>query len=142
MVTDINNMGAAMAPAAADTIHQYFADTNDNINDFDLILTGDLGSIGSEALYSLLLRDGLDIKSRHNDCGLLIFDRTTQPEVNAGGSGCGCAGAVLASYIIPNMANGTLKKVLFAATGALMSPTSSLQGESIPGISHLIKLEA
>lgn len=138
-VKDINNMGAAMAPAAAYTIQQYLVDTNTQPSDYDLILTGDLGLVGSSLLVDLLKRDNIDISSVHNDCGKLIFDIEAQ-DVHAGGSGCGCAGSVLCSYILNKIQNGELKEVLFIATGALMSPTSMQQGESIPSIAHLVHI--
>ena len=140
-VKDANNMGAAMAPAAASTIENYLRDTCHSPNDFDLILTGDLGAVGSQLLYELLLRDGFDIEKRHNDCGLMIFDRQEQ-DVHAGGSGCGCCASVLSSYILPRMSKGEIGEVLFVATGALMSPTAVLQGESIPSVAHLLHLSA
>ncbi len=138
-VKDANNMGAAMAPAAADTIMSYLSDTGTKAGDYDLILTGDLGFVGSELLIEILQKEGIDISSNHNDCGKLIFDRKKQ-DVHAGGSGCGCCGSVFCSYIYNEMRNGHLNNILFAATGALMSPTSSQQGESIPGISHLLHI--
>lgn len=138
-ITDINNMGAAMAPAAADTILTYFTDTGTSPDRYDLILTGDLGQVGSQLLKELLMREGYDISGRHSDCGLLIYDIETQG-VNAGGSGCGCSATVLCSYILPRIRDGSLSNVLFIATGALMSPTSLQQGESIPGIAHLVYL--
>lgn len=140
-ITDANNMGAAMAPAAAETIAAYFNDTNKSPDDFDLILTGDLGRVGSRLLIELLQKEKIDISGNHNDCGLMIFDIDAQ-DVHAGGSGCGCSGSVLCSHIMNQMHTGILKNVLFAATGALMSPTSSQQGESIPGICHLIHFSA
>ncbi len=139
-VTDMNNMGAAMAPAAADTIAAFFEDMGTVSEDYDLIVTGDLGSIGSELLLKLLAEQGIELKN-HNDCGMMIFDRNRQ-DVHAGGSGCGCSASVLCSYILQNMEAGTLHSVLFCATGALMSPTSSMQGESIPSIAHLVHLTA
>ena len=139
-ITDINNMGAAMAPAAAQTLCQYFADTGHKPEDFDLILTGDLGFVGSRLLLERLMQaEGYPMAKLHNDCGLMIYDRLTQ-DVHAGGSGCGCAASVLCSFILPQIACHRLKNVLFLATGALMSPTSVQQGESIPGIAHLLHL--
>lgn len=138
-IKDANNMGAAMAPAAADTILSFLQDTGCSAKDFDLILTGDLGYVGSELLVGLLKKEGIDISQNHNDCGKLIFDRKGQ-DVHAGGSGCGCCGSVFCSYIINKIKKGELKNILFAATGALMSPTSSQQGESIPGIAHLLHI--
>lgn len=138
-ITDINNMGAAMAPAAAQTLCQYFADTGHKPEDFDLILTGDLGFVGSRLLERLMQAEGYPMAKLHNDCGLMIYDRLTQ-DVHAGGSGCGCAASVLCSFILPQIACHRLKNVLFLATGALMNPTSVQQGESIPGIAHLLHL--
>lgn len=140
-VTDINNMGAAMAPAAAKTLCQFFNDTGAKPEDFDLILTGDLGFVGSRLFERLMQAQGCPIAGRHNDCGLMIYDRLRQ-DVHAGGSGCGCAASVLCSFILPQIACQRLKNVLFMATGALMSPTSVQQGESIPGIAHLLHLSA
>ena len=138
-ITDANNMGAAMAGAAADTIRQFLTDTYTSPADYDLIVTGDLGMVGSELLYELLQKEGVDIRARHKDCGLMIFD-TADQDVHSGGSGCGCSASVLCSYIMKKMLRRELNTVLFAATGALMSPTIVQQGESIPGISHLVKL--
>lgn len=140
-IKDANNMGAAMAPAAARTICDFLHDTQTTPQDYDMILTGDLGYIGSSLLYELLDDKGLDIRAQHKDCGLLIFDRETQ-DVGAGGSGCGCAGSVLCAHILKQMRSGQLHRVLVAATGALMSPTSSKQGMTIPGISNAVLLEA
>lgn len=138
-VTDVNNMGAAMAPAAATTILNYFNDTGDNPKDFDIILTGDLGYVGSDILLDLLIKNGLDISRNHNDCGKLIFNRVPQ-DVHSGGSGCGCSASVLCSYILKNFATKNINKILFIATGALMSPTSVKQNQSIPCIAHLVKI--
>ena len=139
-VTDANNMGAAMAPAAAEVIMRFLSDTGAAPDEFDLILTGDLGFVGSQALYELLQREGVDIKAKHNDCGLMIFDREKQ-DVHAGGSGCGCCASVLCSTILKRMSRGEIKNILFIATGALMSTTSSGQGRTIPAIAHLINLK-
>ncbi len=138
---DANNMGAAMAPAAADTISNYLDRTGTNPSDYDMIVTGDLGTVGSELLAQLLIKQGIDISRVHKDCGMMIFDREKQ-DVHAGGSGCGCAASMLCGYILRKMEEGELKNILFCATGALMSTTSSQQGESIPGICHLVHLEA
>ena len=138
-VTDANNMGAAMAPAAADTIYTHLKDMNKSPEDFDLIVTGDLGLVGSELLYKLLDEKGMDLKGRHNDCGLMIFDRQDQ-DVHAGGSGCGCCASVLCSLLAKRIKEGKIKNLLVVATGALLSPTSTLQGESIPGIAHAIHI--
>lgn len=140
-IKDAANMGAAMAPAAAQTLIDYLRDTGASPTDFDLILTGDLGMVGSELMEELLAKEGIKISSVHNDCGLMIYDRMKQ-DVHAGGSGCGCSASVLCSMILQQMSQGKLHKVLFMATGALMSPTSSQQGETIPGIAHLIYLKA
>ncbi|MBO4468663.1 MAG: stage V sporulation protein AD [Clostridia bacterium] len=138
-VTDTNNMGAAMAPSAADTIREYFLDTNTTPEDYDIIFTGDLGEVGTKLLYELLIKDDIDIRCRHNDCGLMIYDKNLR-DVNAGGSGCGCSAAVLNSYVMHRLENGDFNNILFMSTGALLSPTSALQGESIPGVSHLINI--
>lgn len=138
-VKDANNMGAAMAPAAAGTISDFLNDTGTKGEDYDLILTGDLGHVGSECLYDLLEHDGINIRSNHNDCGKMIFDRKKQ-DVHAGGSGCGCCASTLCSAILPKLVSGELKNILFIATGALMSPTSSAQGESIPAVAHLVNI--
>ena len=127
------------SPAAARTILRHLSARNFTPSDFDLILTGDLGFVGSELLHELLARDSLDISSRYNDCGMMIFDRKSQ-DVHAGGSGCGCSASVLCGNILPRMASGELERVLFVATGALMSPTSSFQGESIPGVAHAVEI--
>lgn len=139
-VSDINNMGAAMAPAAADTITAFFKDTKTSADDYDLILTGDLGEVGSTLLCKLMESEGFPIKGKHSDCGILLFDKESQ-DVHAGGSGCGCSAAVLCSDIFPKISKGELKKVLFIATGALMSTVSTEQGESIPSIAQLVLLE-
>lgn len=139
-IKDANNMGAAMAPAAANTIADFLKDTSSSPSDFDMILTGDLGKVGSRLLCELLQKDrGIDIESVHADCGLLLYD-TEKQDVHAGGSGCGCGASVLNSYIMRRLESGELSRVLFVATGALMSPTSSLQGESIPSIAHAVLL--
>lgn len=139
-ITDANNMGAAMAPAAADTIKQYLTDTNQSPDDFDLILTGDLGLIGSRLVKELLEKESIDISSVHDDCGLIIFD-TNESDNAAGGSGCGCSATVFAGHIMNKLKNGELKRVLLCATGALLSPTSTNQGLSIPAIAHLVEIE-
>lgn len=138
-ITDANNMGAAMAPAAADTISRYLKDTSTSPDDYDLIITGDLGIVGSQLLSELLAKDNVDITRVHRDCGVLIFDIEEQ-DVHAGGSGCGCSASVLCSHILNRLQKKELHSVLFCATGALMSPTSSQQGESIPGIAHLLHI--
>ena len=139
-IKDANNMGAAMAPAAAGTLLNFFKDTETKPDDYDIIFTGDLGYVGTNLLYELLEREGIDIRCRHSDCGTLIFDREKQ-DVHAGGSGCGCSASVLCSYIMHRLEKGDFGNILFMSTGALMSPTSSFQGESIPGIAHLLNIK-
>lgn len=136
-VTDANNMGAAMAPAAADVIETFLNDTAMSPEQFDYIITGDLGLVGSRLLIELLRMDGIDISKQHRDCGLMMFDLEEQ-DVHAGGSGCGCSGSVLCGYFLNRVRTGEIKNILFCATGALMSPTASQQGESIPSISHAV----
>lgn len=138
-VTDVNNMGAAMSPAAADTIIQHFKDTNTTPEDYDMILTGDLGALGSRILKDLTWEKGFDISSNHVDCGEIVY-KVIEKEFQ-GGSGAGCSATVLNSYIFTKMSAGLYKRVLFAATGALLSTVSSGQGESIPCISHAVQLE-
>ena len=139
-IKDANNMGAAMAPAAAGTLLNFFKDTETKPDDYDIIFTGDLGYVGTNLLYELLEREGIDIRCRHSDCGTLIFDRKEQ-DGHAGGSGCGCSASVLCSYIMHRLEKGDFGNILFMSTGALMSPTSSFQGESIPGIAHLLNIK-
>ena len=129
------------SPAAADTIGSYLKLTNTTPEDYDLILTGDLGRIGSKLLYLLLDEMNVDIRNKHNDCGVLIYDLEKQ-DVHSGGSGCGCSASVLCSHILPKMERGELNNVLFCATGALMSPTTVQQGEAIAGIAHIIYLKS
>lgn len=138
-VTDANNMGAAMAPAAAYVIKTHLADRGLKPEDFDLILTGDLGRVGGTLLIELLAKEGLDISKNYKDCGTMIFDFAEQ-DVHGGGSGCGCSASVLCGYFLDRIKKGEFKNVLFCATGALMSPTMSQQGESIPGISHAVHI--
>lgn len=140
-IKDAANMGAAMAPAACSTLIDFFNDTKTNPEDYDLILTGDLGEVGSKLLKELTKREGISIDSNHNDCGLMIYDKEKQ-DVHAGGSGCGCSAVVLCSTILNKLKSGQLNNVIFMATGALMSPTSSQQGESIPSIAHLVHLKS
>ncbi len=139
-VTDANNMGAAMAPAAAQTTADFLYDTETVPSDYDIILTGDLGKTGSRLFKELMLSEyNTDVSGVHNDCGLMIFDSEKQ-DVHSGGSGCGCSASVVCSYILNRLKTKELNRVLFVATGALLSPTSSLQGESIPGIAHGVLL--
>ena len=135
-VTDISNMGAAMAPAAADTILRFFEFSGLSPEDCDAVVTGDLGFIGSELLHKLLATEGIDIQNRHYDCGAMLYGKEQDP--HAGGSGAGCSAAVMAAHFLPRVASGVLRRVVFAGTGALMSPLSVNQGESIPAIAHLI----
>lgn len=139
-ITDINNMGAAMAPAAIDTIVSHFNDTGRKPSDYDLILTGDLGIIGSNILCELIKDEGYDIDGLHNDCGKMIYYIKEQ-DVHAGGSGCGCCASVLCGHMMKEMKSGKYKRILVAATGALMNPLTVEQGESIPAISHAIAIE-
>ncbi len=139
-VTDMTNMGAAMAPAAAKTLCDFFCDTGTKPDDYDAIFTGDLGFVGSELLCELMKKQGYDISAVHSDCGKMIYYRQEQ-DVHAGGSGCGCCASVLCSHILRRIRECELKNILFLATGALMSPTSSQQGESIPSIAHLVNIK-
>lgn len=139
-IIDVNNMGAAMAPSAADTIKAHFDDTGRKPRDYDLIVTGDLGKLGAEILIDLLEDKGIKLGPNYSDCGHSYFTR--KQDTMCGGSGCGCSASVLNSYIITKLKRGELKRVLFIPTGALMSTTATQQGESIPGISHAIVLEA
>lgn len=136
---DANNMGAAMAPAAADTINRHFLDLNRDSDYYDLVVTGDLGSVGRDLLEELFVQQGVVPQPNISDCGLLLYDGI--PEVNAGGSGCGCSACMLCGPLLKKMNNGDLQRLLFVATGALMSPISTYQGESIPGIAHAVAIE-
>ena len=136
-IKDMSNMGAAMAPSAAETIKHFLTDSSLSPNDFDLIVTGDLGFHGSSLLVELLQREDIDISSVHNDCGMMLFDVETQ-NVGAGASGCGCSAAVICSYILSQIQSDSLRNVLFAGTGSLMSPTSMMQGETIPCVTHAV----
>lgn len=135
---DANNMGAAMAPAAADTIITHFNDTGFTINDYDLIITGDMARVGKSILMELLNKDGLNIEDKYKDCGIEIYDESQ--DVHSGGSGAGCSAVVLNGWLLNQIKNGTFNRVLFIATGALLSPTSTQQGESIPGIAHAVTI--
>ena len=139
-ITDTNNMGAAMAPAAYETLRAHFADTGRTPDDYDLIVTGDLGKIGHTVVTRLFADDGVELTGRYNDCGLMIYDLEAQ-DVHAGGSGCGCSASVLAGHLMKLLTGGQIRRLLFAATGALMSPTASMQGQSIPGICHAVAIE-
>ncbi|MBS7324720.1 MAG: stage V sporulation protein AD [Angelakisella sp.] len=140
-VTDMNNMGAAMAPAAWDTLRQYFTDTGTSPGDYDKIITGDLAQVGSDLLVRLAAEENCDLRPRYTDCGLMLYEREKQ-QVDAGASGCGCSAAVMCAHFLPAMQQGKYRNILFMATGALMSPTACQQGESIPGIAHLLHLTA
>lgn len=140
-VKDSMNMGACMAPAAADTIFQSFQDFSCDEKAYDKIITGDLGEVGYEILLELMKDKGYDISTKLLDCGILIFDKELQG-TNAGGSGCGCSATVLSALILKNLKEGVWKKVLFVPTGALISPVSHNEGLSVPGIAHAVVLEA
>ena len=140
-IKDANAMGSAMAPAALDTLKTHFADTQRRCEDYDAIFTGDLGALGHDLLETLLDEAGYPVDARYRDCGVLLYDRENQ-DVHAGGSGCGCSASVLCAHILPGMLAGRWHRVLFAATGALMSPVTTQQGGSIPGICHAVVLEA
>lgn len=139
-ITDANNMGAAMAPAAFDTIRTHLSDMNLTPRNYDYIVTGDLGAIGVEALLQLAKEDGLDLTGKILDCGLEIFNRNTQ-DVHSGGSGCGCSALVLCGSLLDKLQQGKINRILFCGTGALLSPTSVQQGLSIPGVCHAVVIE-
>ena len=138
-ITDANNMGAAMAPAAYHTIRAHFDDLGCASGDFDLIVTGDLGTVGREMLLELALRDGLRLEGKLTDCGTMVFDTNTQ-DVHAGGSGCGCSAITLCGDLLTRLEKGKLKRILFCGTGALLSPTSTQQGLPIPGVCHAVSI--
>ena len=138
-IKDANNMGAAMAPAACETLRSLFEETGFAPEDFDLIVTGDLARLGSRVVREMLLADGIDLGERYTDCGELIYDIERQ-DVHMGGSGCGCSAAVLCGHLINGMRTGKWQRIVFAGTGALLSPLSSQQGESIPAICHAVIL--
>ena len=140
-IKDSMNMGACMAPAAADTIKLNLKDFGRKPEDYDKIITGDLGSVGQKLLFELLKEEGIDITKQHMDCGMEIFDSEKQ-DTNAGGSGCGCAAVTLSAYILKKIEEGVWKKVLFVPTGALLSKTSFNEGQTIPGIAHGVVLES
>ena len=139
-INDASNMGAAMAPAAADTILAYFSESGASPSDFDTIVTGDLGYEGGAILCELLLSEGLDVRGQYTDCGMLIYDRERQ-DMHAGGSGCGCSAVVMAAHYLGRVAEGSIKKMLFLGTGAMMSPSSIQQGLAIPAVAHLVCIE-
>lgn len=140
-ITDANNMGAAMAPAAMDTLTRYFRESGTKPSDYDGIFTGDLGWEGYKIVRLFAKEQGYDLDEVYQDCGLLIYDREKQ-DMHAGGSGCGCSAMVLAAKILPDMEMGRMSDILFIGTGALMSPSSVQQGLSIPGIAHLVHIRA
>lgn len=136
-ITDANNMGCAMAPAALSTIRAHFRDFHTGPEDYDLIVTGDLGSLGKQVLVELAAKEGLSLGGKITDCGTLVFDPTVQ-DVHAGGSGCGCSAITLCGHLLNQIQSGKLKKILFCGTGALLSPTSTQQGLPIPGVCHAV----
>ncbi len=138
-IKDANNMGAAMAPAAFETLRAHFDDLHCAPEDYDLIVTGDLGRLGSEIVRSLFSDTGVQLGTRYQDCGVLIFDAQTQ-DVHCGGSGCGCSASVLCGALLGKLRRGTIKKLLFCGTGALLSPVSTQQGESIPAVCHAVSI--
>lgn len=138
-IADVNNMGAAMAPAACDTIKAHLKNMKRKVDNYDFIVTGDLGKLGSEILIDLMEREGIILKQNYSDCGCMMYDKTER--VFMGGSGAGCSASILNSYIIRKLKTGEFKRVLLVSTGALMSTTSSQQGETIPGIAHAVELE-
>lgn len=138
---DSQNMGACMAPAAAEVIYQHFMDFGVDDTEYDQIITGDLGCIGQTILIDLLKDKGFDITKKHMDCGIEIFDHETQ-DTHAGGSGCGCSAAMLTSYVFKQLKKKAYKKILFIPTGALLSPASFNEGQSVPGVAHCVVIEA
>jgi len=138
-IKDANNMGAAMAPAALSTIKAHFQDLGVNEDPYDLIVTGDLGAVGKEALLALARLDGLSLGGKLMDCGTMVFDAKRQ-DVHAGGSGCGCSAITLCSTLLNQLNTGKLKRILFCGTGALLSPTSTQQGLPIPGVCHAVSI--
>ena len=139
-ITDANNMGAAMAPAALATIKTHFDDLGTTPDDYDSIVTGDLGQLGKEILLTMAQKEKLPIGGKLTDCGTLVFDLLKQ-DVHAGGSGCGCSAITLCGYLLNEIKTGKLRKILFCGTGALLSPTSTQQGLSIPGVCHAVCIE-
>ena len=139
-IKDANNMGAAMAPAAFDTLITHFKDTGRKPSFYDAIITGDLGHVGKEILIDLAKEEGYNIRANYNDCGVMIFDKESQ-DTHSGGSGCGCCGSVFSGYFFKQLRDKKINRLLLIATGALTNATSSQQGESIPGIAHAISIE-
>ncbi|MBQ3103627.1 MAG: stage V sporulation protein AD [Oscillospiraceae bacterium] len=136
-ISDVSNMGAAMAPAAYDTLNAHFRATHTSPADYDLIVTGDLGKLGHAIVTDFFRADGIDMTKNYTDCGLLLYDLKAQ-DMHAGGSGCGCSAAVLNGYLLDGLRSGKWQRILFAPTGALLSTTSAFQGESIPSICHAV----
>ena len=136
-IKDVNNMGAAMAPAAYDTLSAFFKDTHSSPRDYDLILTGDLGQLGHAIVQDFFAQDGIDMTKNYEDCGMLLYDLNNQ-DMHAGGSGCGCSASVLNGYLLSGLREGKWNRIVIAPTGALLSPTSSFQGQSIPSICHAV----
>ena len=132
-------MGAAMAPAAYETLRAHFEDFSCTPDDYDLIVTGDLGKLGSEILRGLFSREGVELGSRYHDCGTMIFDLQKQ-DVHCGGSGCGCSASVLCGHLLSQMVQKKLRRLLFCGTGALLSPLSTQQGESVPSVCHAVSI--
>ena len=139
-IKDANNMGAAMAPAAVDTMLAHFKDTGRKPSYYDLIITGDLGHIGKDIVCDMMPTYGYNVKPNYNDCGVLIFDKEAQ-DTHSGGSGCACCGTVFSGYFFKQLKENKMKKILLIATGALTNSTTSQQGESIPGIAHAVSIE-
>ncbi len=138
-INDMNNMGASMAPAAADTLRNLFNDTKTKPSDYDLIVTGDLGKLGSEILIDLMENFGFKLAENYADCGQMIY--TNKERSFMGGSGCGCSASVMNSYVLSKLDSGEYKKIILMSTGALVSTTSTQQGETIPGIAHAVVVE-
>lgn len=138
-IKDANNMGAAMAPAALNTIQAHFEDFHTSADDFDLIVTGDLGQLGKDLLLTMAQKKNIPLGGKLTDCGTLVYDLIKQ-DVHSGGSGCGCSAITLCSYFLNKLNSGKLKKILFCGTGALLSPTSTQQGLPIPGVCHAISI--
>ena len=136
-IKDANNMGAAMAPAAYSTIKAHMEDMKMKPDDYDLIVTGDLGALGKTTLLELARKDGMELEGNLTDCGTMVYDLQGQ-DVHSGGSGCGCSAVVLCGSLLEKLKQGELKRILFCGTGALLSPTSTQQGLSIPGVCHAV----
>ncbi len=139
-ISDANNMGAAMAPAAADTLYRYFNESGTCPSDFDVIVTGDLASEGEWLLRELLRKEGIDLGASYTDCGLMIYNMKEQ-DVHAGASGCGCSCVVFSGFFMKKLMSGEIKNMLLVTTGALMNTGSLNQGNTIPGIAHLVRIE-